>query len=248
MAICINKRQIMATNSPKNIQPIKIEAMKTRLAKMINARERFANDLDDMHVYISTGNRKTGFAVPSVSLIPVADCANCASCSRLCYDLRNDCIYNGVTDTRARNSAIARYDLKRYFYEISGACKAFRFFRWHIGGDILNYAYLLGMIQTAIENPQTTFLAFTKCYDLVNGYILENGSLPSNLQVIFSAWPGATMANPYNMPTSSPVFADGSTAAPAGAIECPGNCSACAVMGSGCWGLKAGEGVKFNAH
>lgn len=232
----------------KNIKPIKIEAMQTRLAKMVNARNEYAKNLENLHVFISSGNRKTGFSVPSVSLIPVADCGNCSGCSRLCYDLRNDCIYNGVTDTRARNSAIARYDLRRYFYEISGACKAFRFFRWHIGGDILNAAYLLGMIETALQNPHCKFLAFTKRFDLINAYIQDGGEIPSNLQIIFSAWPGMELNNPFNFPVSSPLFVDGSHAAGSNPISCPGDCSACAVMGSGCWTLKKGEGVVFAAH
>lgn len=232
----------------KDIKPIKIEAMKTRLAQMVNARNEYAKDLEDIHVYISSGNRKTGFSVPSVSLIPVADCGNCASCSRLCYDLRNDCIYNGVTSTRAKNSALAHNAIDRYFFEIKKACKAFRFFRWHIGGDILNAAYLAGVLDVAVCNPHCTFLIFTKRYDLINDYISNGGEIPSNLQVIFSAWPGAKMVNPYNMPVSSPLFVDGSHAAGQNPISCPGDCSNCAVMGSGCWTLKRGQGVVFAAH
>jgi hypothetical protein len=232
----------------KDIKPIKIEAMQTRLAKMVNARNEYAKDLEDIHVYISSGNRKTGFSVPSVSLIPVADCGNCASCSRLCYDLRNDCIYNGVTSTRAKNSALAHNAIDRYFFEIKKACKAFRFFRWHIGGDILNAAYLAGVLDVAVCNPHCTFLIFTKRYDLINDYISNGGEIPSNLQVIFSAWPGAKMVNPYNMPVSSPLFVDGSHAAGPDPISCPGDCSNCAVMGSGCWTLKRGQGVVFAAH
>lgn len=232
----------------KDIKPIKIEAMQTRLAKMVNARNEFAKDLEDIHVYISSGNRKTGFSVPSVSLIPVADCGNCSSCSRLCYDLRNDCIYNGVTSTRAKNSALAHNAIDRYFYEIKKACKAFRFFRWHIGGDILNAAYLAGVLDVAVCNPHCTFLIFTKRYDLINDYISNGGEIPSNLQVIFSAWPGANMVNPYNMPVSSPLFVDGSHAAGPDPISCPGDCSNCAVMGSGCWTLKRSQGVVFAAH
>lgn len=232
----------------KDIKPIKIEAMQARLTKMVNARNEYAKDLEDIHVYISSGNRKTGFSVPSVSLIPVADCGNCASCSRLCYDLRNDCIYNGVTSTRAKNSALAHNAIDRYFFEIKKACKAFRFFRWHIGGDILNAAYLAGVLDVAVCNPHCTFLIFTKRYDLINDYISNGGEIPSNLQVIFSAWPGAKMVNPYNMPVSSPLFVDGSHAAGPDPISCPGDCSNCAVMGSGCWTLKRGQGVVFAAH
>ena len=232
----------------KNIKPIKADAMKARIQKMLDLRENFAASVDDHHVYISAGNRKTGFAVPSVSLIPVVDCGNCASCSRLCYDLRNDCIYNGVISARAKNSAIARTQLDRYFLEIKIACGAFRFFRWHIGGDILSAAYLQGMIETAFACPHCNFLAFTKRFDLVNEFIAAGGVIPSNLQLIFSAWPGMALENPYNFPVSSPLFADGSHAAGPLAVDCPGDCSRCAVMGSGCWTLKPGEGVKFAAH
>lgn len=237
----------MATKAPKNIKPIKADSLKYRLQNMCNKAAEMALNIDEQHVFISTGNRKTGFAVPSVSLIPVKDCGNCSSCSRLCYDIRND-MYPSVMDTRARNSAIAHNAVDRYFREIETACKAFRFFRWHIGGDILDYNYLLGVIRVAVNNPGCSFLIFTKMYDLVNRFVEAGGVIPSNLQIIFSDWPGAKMDNPYNFPTSSPVFADGTTAAPADAIECPGDCSSCAVMGAGCWTLKAGQGVKFNAH
>lgn len=237
----------MATKAPKNIKPIKADSLKYRLQNMCNKAAELALNIDEQHVFISTGNRKTGFAVPSVSLIPVKDCGNCSSCSRLCYDIRND-MYPSVMDTRARNSAIAHNAVDRYFKEIETACKAFRFFRWHIGGDILDYRYLLGVIRVAVNNPGCSFLIFTKMYDLVNRFVEAGGVIPSNLQIIFSDWPGAKMNNPYKFPTSSPVFADGTTAAPADAIECPGDCSSCAVMGAGCWTLKAGQGVKFNAH
>ena len=235
-------------NKAKDIKPIKIEAMKTRLAKMIQARQDYSRDLSEHHVYISSGNRKTGFAVPSVSLIPVADCGNCASCSRLCYDLRNDCIYTGVIESRAKNSAIAHDDLDRYFAEIGAACIAYRIFRWHIGGDILHRPYFDGMIKTALNNPHCKFLAFTKRYDIVNAYIQEGNEIPENLQIIFSAWPGMELNNPFNFPVSSPLFVDGSHAAGVDPVSCPGDCSNCAVMGSGCWTLKRGEGVVFAAH
>ena len=237
----------MATKAPKKINPIKVDAMQTKLAKMINARSNFVENVDNEHVFISTGNRKTGFAVPSVSLIPVADCRNCSTCSRLCYDLRND-MYPGTMQTRAKNSAIARTQIDKFFFEISLACGAFKFFRWHVGGDILNGEYFEGMVKVALQNPGTTFLAFTKCYDIVNDYVAAGYEIPSNFQIIFSDWPGANMCNPFDFPTSSPVFADGTTAAKPNAIECGGNCSECAIMGAGCWTLKKGEGVKFNAH
>lgn len=65
------------------------EGMKTRLSKAQAAYENALENVSDLHVKISDGNTKLG-AIPSVSLIPVMDCGNCAICSKSCYDLRND--------------------------------------------------------------------------------------------------------------------------------------------------------------
>ena len=93
------------------------EGMKTRLSKAQAAYENAVENVSDLHVKISDGNTKLG-AIPSVSLIPVMDCGNCAICSKSCYDLRNDMIYKEVIKTRAINSAIYHEDPERYFKEI----------------------------------------------------------------------------------------------------------------------------------
>lgn len=111
--------------------------MKKRLSKAQAAYENAVENVSDLHVKISDGNTKLG-AIPSVSLIPVMDCGNCAICSKSCYDLRNDLIYKEVIKTRAINSAILHEDPERYFKEIDGYLD-YRFphaFRFHIGGDI----------------------------------------------------------------------------------------------------------------
>lgn len=68
--------------------------MKTRLSKAQAAYEDAVENASDLHVKISEGNTKLG-AIPSVSLIPVMDCGNCAICAKSCYDLRNDMIIQG---------------------------------------------------------------------------------------------------------------------------------------------------------
>lgn len=95
------------------------EGMKTRLSKAQAAYENALENVSDLHVKISDGNNKLG-AIPSVSLIPVTDCGNCAICAKSCYDLRNDMIYKEVIKTRAINSAILHEDPERYFKEIDG--------------------------------------------------------------------------------------------------------------------------------
>ena len=237
----------MSVKKAKKISQISMENFKKRIKDMVDKLKGYLKIVDELHVYIANGNQKTGAAVPSVSLIPVYNCPNCKACSRLCYDLRNDCCYPGCRDKRAVNAAIWEADPDRYFREISDAVKTFRFFRWHIGGDIVNRRYLDGMIMVAQENPHCEFLAFTKCFDLVNDY-LDKNELPKNLHIIFSAWVGQEMDNRHNLPTSNPLFADRSTTAHDGAMYCGGNCTECAKAGTGCWVMKNGDEVIFPAH
>ena len=56
------------------------------------------------------------------------------------------------------------------------------------------------------------------------------------------------MNNPYHFPEAHVRYKDKSTTAMADAKECEGNCSDCAITGSGCWTLKNGEQVIFNEH
>lgn len=144
------------------------EGMKTRLSKAQAAYENAVENVSDLHVKISDGNTKLG-AIPSVSLIPVMDCGNCAICAKSCYDLRNDMIYKEVIKTRAINSAILHEDPERYFKEIDGYLD-YRFpraFRFHIGGDIQNKWYLDKMCEIARKHKDTKFLAFTKMFRCV---------------------------------------------------------------------------------
>ena len=210
---------------------------------------------DGLSVRFSTSNRKTGAAVPSVSLIPVADCGNCASCARGCYDVRHDCIYPSVRDSRAINSAILRTDRGRYFDAVRRFVRLQRFFRWHVGGDLVDADYFSNVVAVAVDVPGCDFLIFTKRFNVVNSFIDGGGVIPSNLHVIFSDWRGQKMDNPYNLPVSSPVWHDKDGReiergphCTAAAVWCPGSCEDCAACGGGCWGLKSGETVLFAAH
>lgn len=229
----------------KKINVLTADKIRARLAGMIEARENYKKQVSNLHVFISAGNRKTG-AIPSVSLIPVADCANCAACAGSCYDLRNDCIYNGVKDSRARNSAIFAADPGKYFREISAYCTMIepRYFRWHIGGDIVNSLYLAGMVKVAQENPGTTFLAFTKSDNVVNNYINNGGEIPQNLSIVFSNWFGAILNNPYNFATSNPLNIEGETTTEKPGFVCPGNCLTCKK----CFKAQAGDAIIFPLH
>lgn len=238
----------MEEKEAKKISPLSKESIIKRVTKMIDMQASVLVNLQDHHVFISKGNRKTGDLVPSVSLIPVISCRNCGQCCKFCYDLRNDCLYPTVQKTRAVNTTIVQYDTERYWSEISKFCKSQRFFRWHVGGDILGEWYWEGVVRVANENPNCVFLIFTKMYSLINSYLDNGGVIPQNLRVVFSAWPGMSMQNPHNFPTSHPKFADGTTTAHEGAKSCPGNCTECALNGNGCFDMKPGEEVIFLAH
>ena len=206
---------------------------------------RDAMDITDRHIKLSYGNRKTGSLVPSISLAPVLDCRNCAACAYGCYAVRNIMCYAESREMAANISAIAHGDLRRYFDELNAAVKFVRYLRIHVSGDIINPAYLTGMVDVAIKNPHCQFLCFTKCFDLVNSYLDDHAEgFPENLHVIFSEWRGLSVDNPHNLPTSRPVWPgekiDG--------IMCPGSCSECAAFDKGCWTLKKGDRVLFHAH
>ena len=237
----------MKDKKAKNISKIKKELAEARLKDMIKRKNEYKTIEDKLHVYFAKGNTKTGDAVPSVSLIPVYNCNNCSKCKDLCYDLRNDCCYTGCRDKRAVNTAILEANPDRYFNEINDGVKTLRFFRWHIGGDIINTYYFEKMVWIAKQNPHCEFLAFTKCFDIVNNW-LDVNVLPKNLHIIFSAWVGMEMDNRHNLPTSHPVFFDGSTTAHDGAVYCSGNCTDCAKAGEGCWAMNNGDEVIFLAH
>lgn len=232
---------------PKKNISMSGDAIRSRLRSMFEEKERISKNISDYHVQISPGNTKTGNTVASVSLIPIAYCPNSKECKSQCYDIRNDCRHNGVKNARARNTAIWEIEPQRYFNEVSWSVKFVKYFRWHIGGDIVNMEYLKGMVRVAEENQHCTFLAFTKNYSVVNDY-LSKCDIPENLKIIFSRWPGLPCENPFSLPEAHILFADGVTTADERTKPCGGNCSECAVTDSGCWTLKSGESVSFPAH
>ena len=239
----------MATQFKHNYKEFGAEAVAKRVKQMVEFRDQV--DVDNAHVKLSYGNRKTGALVPSVSLIPVADCGNCKVCKAGCYDIRNVCFQKTVQKSRANNSAILKNDPVRYMVEIRKAVKYLRFFRWHVGGDIKDPAYLSWMVSIAEETPTCEFLAFTKMYDIVNDYLDDHAEgFPKNLHIIFSDWRGAEFDNRHNLPVSSPLWPDGTKGPHCGksSFLCPGSCEECAEAWKGCWEAGKGDTILFEAH
>ena len=215
--------------------------MNTFTNALADYRQRIANG-EKFPVSISASNTKMG-NVTSVSLLPYITCPfKCPEC----YAAKLAVLRPSVRNAYAKNTAIAFEDPETYWKEINKAAAAVRFFRFHVSGDITNAAYFVGMVETALNNPHTEFLAFTKRYSIVNRYIDICGDLPKNLHIIFSAWDGLEMPNPYKMPVAQ-VVRPGQDPAEDWKI-CGGNCFECACRGVGCWQLNKGETIAFNLH
>ena len=186
-------------------------------------------------------------AIQSVSLPSGITCRPCA-CMNKCYAKRIERLRKSVRDAYRNNYNILTTEPDVYWREVEAAIMLSRYFRFHVSGDIPNWDYLIHMIQIAQRNSHCQILCFTKKYELVNEYLEKTGALPSNLHIIFSAWVGLTMVNPFSLPEAHVRYRDGTTTALKYAHECGGNCTECAVTDGGCWVLQQGEQVIFNEH
>lgn len=201
--------------------------------------------MNNNQVSISKKNDKMG-AIPSVSLPPVICCPNCSTCQKKCYAKRMQARRKSVREAWARNYKILQENPESYFLQVKTSAMLSRFFRWHVSGDIISAEYLDGMVKVARECKGTTFMAFTKSYEIVNAYFM-NHRKPANLKLIFSLpFDGSSIDNPHNLPTAG-VILKGQTPDESWKI-CGGNCSECACKGVGCWELKKGETIAFYKH
>ena len=191
--------------------------------------------LESLHVCISKGNRKIGRCM-NVSTAPIFTCGGaCKVCKCLCYDLRACLQYGTALQARVRNYLLAMYDRDRFFREIDEAMSRRRknkFFRWHVGGDIIDYDYFCRMVDNARRHPDFIIWTYTKRYAFVNRYVAEHGgsieaAIPANLSIMFSVWEGLECVNPYGFATFECVLTG--HAWPAGVHHCPGNWKGIAV-------------------
>ena len=190
-------------------------------------------------MHISRGNSKVG-KIPNVSLTPGAGCSPLAPCRsrKTCYAFKA-LMYPATRANWAANLRQATVDLVGYMIEVGSYVSINKpeFFRWHVGGDILNQSYLDGMKAVARENRATKFLCFTKMHDL------DYTRLPPNLTIVFSMWPGWGNTE-KKMPRA--WMQDGTeTRIPADALHCPGACEGCGA----CWNLRnLNRDVYFSRH
>ncbi|MGA9061850.1 MAG: hypothetical protein WB341_09320 [Terracidiphilus sp.] len=196
-------------------------------------------------VSISKGNRKLG-GVMNISTTPGRCCPRGVPCaSDGCYAFKALRLYPGTRAAWRRNEQLAKHHPDSYFKQIAAQVAEAkpRLFRWHVAGDILSCDYLHGMCRIAAANPSTHFLAFTKAFEIVNRYEGRE-VIPSNLVIVYSAWPGLQFFNPHRHRVA--WMQDGTeTRVPEDAIRCPGNCESCGM----CYELsRIGRDVVFHKH
>ena len=204
----------------------------------------------EKHVVISKGNIKLGM-IQSVSLPPIVTCSPlaCKFCGKKCYARKICKLRPTVKESYENNLDILLNDKEKFWREVEGSIKLTTYFRFFVSGDIYDKDFLENMVLCARKNKHCSILCFTKKYSLVNEY-LEHHRLPKNLNIVFSAWKGLEMPNPFNLSTAEVMYKDGTSTAEEGKkyIYCSGNCSECISEKRSCWNLRKGEGVIFAEH
>ena len=199
---------------------------------------------------ISRKSKKLG-SIPSINIPPILTCRKDAPCSKLCYATKGTFTYKKVKTSHLENYIAYQEDQQMFFKKIDNFLNddviIYKYFRWHMSGDIIDMNYLYGMVKLAKKNKKTKFLAFTKKFDLVNMYLSINGQLPKNLTIVFSAWDnGFKVDNPYNLPIAYVDFKNKrlNPEIPEDAKVCKNDCSTCRI----CWNLKEGESTILHQH
>lgn len=196
-------------------------------------------------ISISTGNIKMGY-IRSLSVPPVITCDKGLHCYKKCYARRMETRRDATAKAWARNLALYKYYPREYFDALTVATAIDRYFRYNVGGDIVDRRYLVEMDNTAGINADTDYLAFTKKYALVNQY-LDTHAKHDNLHLLFSVdFEQPEPYNPHNLPLVH-VVKKGEKI-PAGWKVCGGNCTSCICAGVGCWQLKAGDHIAIIEH
>lgn len=200
------------------------------------------------NVCISWGNAKMGL-IPSVSLPVIKMCRNNAPCYKLCYAKRITRLRKTVNDSYERNLRILKSNPDRFWKEVDNALFATTVFRFFVSGDIPDKDFLKKMVTVVRKNKQCQTLVFTKRYEWVNEYLQNKHRLPKNLHIIFSAWKGLQMSNPFLLPECHIIYKDGSTTAHDGnTILCSGNCFGCFQQGVRCFNAKKGDQILIKQH
>ena len=187
-------------------------------------------------ITMSNHNSKTGIACLNLAF-PVCTCRSDAPCKSTCYACKGRQTMTKVQAAYYKNWRLYNDDPDNFFEQVyykvkfSGLPKV----RLFDSGDFPSSDFLSRLVDLCKKTPNTKYMAFTKQYEIVNEYIDKNGSLPDNLNIIFSAWDKLwNVPNPHNLGIAYVDFKDKrlNPEFPKNAFVCPGRestCSACGV-------------------
>lgn len=194
---------------------------------------------------VSNGNIKMG-KIKSISLPPIVTCRSNAPCTHDCYARHMETRWKNCKSAWANNYCLWKEAPE--IFELYAICAAYgeKIFRWHVSGDIPDPAYFEMMVRVAKKCKDTKFFAFTKRFEIVNSY-LKKHRIPKNLVIVFSAWEGLVMDNPYNLPVADVIpKQDKDKYCPM--TICSGHCQDCKEQDRGCWTMKKGDTIHLIKH
>ena len=211
-----------------------------------------ANKSNEVH--LSTSNRKTGGCCNDFAF-PTGTCREDAPCKHGgCYCMKGTQQMSSVLAAYTRNLRLYNTDPQDFWEQVAFKVKhnPLPLFRFFDAGDVPDYDFFCGMVELARQFPDIKFMSFTKKYSIVNKWLTENGDLPDNLNIIFSAWHiGWKVENPFGLPVAYVDFKDKTLNPefPKEITSCPNQkdktitCSSCRK----CWDKRI-EAVKFIQH
>ena len=201
-------------------------------------------------ISMSNNNSKTGKACLNIAF-PLVTCRPDAPCREGCYAGKGCQQIATVQGAYYRNLRLYYDDPENFFEQIyckvkfSGLPKV----RWQDSGDMPDAEFFDRVVDLCNKTPNVKHMLFTKKYEIVNNYLDKHGSLPDNLNVLFSAWHKLwEVPNPhglgiayidFNDKTLNPEF-------PKNAFKCPGRESTCSACGA-CFNKKL-KAVVFKQH
>lgn len=228
----------------------------TQKKEFTMTREEYIEHLSmkSNEVHMTTKNSKTGCGVIDLAF-PVITCREDAPCKKTgCYCMKGTQQMATVQGAYYRNYRLYHEDPVDFWNQVQfklAHCGLLRM-RYFDAGDLPDYAFIDGMVATAKKFPEMKFMAFTKKYFLVNQWIDNNGNLPDNLNIIFSAWDKDwEVLNPHHMPVAYVDFKDSekTPVLPAKYQICPNQKDktiTCSMCGK-CW-RKDLDAVVFKQH
>ncbi len=228
------------TTKKRPVRPMKPETVRKYMTRATARLDYYmsmpADEFQAVHVSVSLGNRKLGKCL-NVSLLPILTCPNCEHCCQYCYAVKA-LRYPNVVDAWARNTAIARRDVERFFREVQDAIRrhpSYKGFRYQVAGDVETARYFAGMVETADMFPAVKFWTYSKSPYAQTGRTRR-------LVVMDSTGFGKS----YDLRKDAQFHCvHPGTVPPAGWYICPGNCEICIYADRGC---PAGENTCVNLH